>query len=220
MTQAREDGHLADEEIDLYGARRLPAERMRTFEEHYLECEPCRLRVEAVEDLVDGLAARASRRSRLPLLPAAAAVLAATTFGLALQNRQLRESLAATQGRPPIPARPAETPGPGASSDVPVLALAAPVRGSGLAVLRVPAGARTLVLAVDAREAAPPGALLDVTLVGPGGRARARLSGLRSSDSGQVALPLPASLLAPGDYVAELRDPDGPLTVRIPFRVD
>ncbi len=95
-----------------YVTGRLPAETMAAFEEHYLECPDCCLRVETAERMERGLRrlAKEEARSAEPRRPtawsirpawglAAAALVALALLPAGWQYRELRTELAETRGR-------------------------------------------------------------------------------------------------------------------------
>lgn len=79
------------------------------------------------------------------------------------------------------------------------VAVEAPTRSATATELTVAADASIVVFDLDVREVAAPGAVLDVSVTGPGGRVIMRVDA-RSSAEGRIELPLHRSLLEPGRF--------------------
>ena len=198
--------HLSDDEVDAYVAGRLPEARERHAELHYLECPACLARVTALQDLAHGLRAVPRPRAGVPFgVAAVAAVLALLAFGLMGRVRTAvpppREAVS------PTPAAPA--------SGLPRFSLRVPERGSALQRLELPRDP-ALWLAIEAREAGPPGSLFEVTLRDPAGRETLRARALPSDADGRVLLPVSSVVLRPGTWMVEVAARD---TLKIPFEV-
>jgi hypothetical protein len=197
---------LTDEDVDAYVAGRLPEERERGLELHYLECAPCLARVTAIQDLAHGLRAARRPRAGVPVgIAAVAAALALLGFALLLQGgpsgRTPRQAASASPAAPP-PA-------------LPRFSLRAPERGASLQELRLPA-APALLLLLEARELGPAGSVFDVELLDAKGRSLLVVRALPSDGEGRVLLPVATALLRPGSYVVQVSARD---TLKIPFEV-
>jgi hypothetical protein len=211
--------HLSDEEIDLYCKGRLSQDRIRRCEEHYLECRDCLARVELIESLVGGpgLTGQVGRVG-LAGSRAGLAVAAASVAGLLL-GWQFHATWR--------PAQPIALAVPGPSTErgperVPTalaeFTLQPPVRiATAAQAIRVPPGARFVVLALDALEIAPPGTVVSVRLRNARQESVAVLQGVSTDVQGLAALSVPSSLLSPGAYVLEVQS--GTAVLEAPFRV-
>lgn len=216
MTEARgprhivgEEGpHLSEDEIDLYVARRLPAERQAALEAHYLDCEDCRERVADLDALARGLAEARARPARAALPWLAAAALAAACLGLLLERSRPHAA---------APASAAEVRSPAAPPRLARAALRPVERGAALQSIAIPAGTEIVALAADVAELAPPGTRVDVALLLPDGRPAARFEGLAVSAAGEVLVALPAALVPEGRHLLEARS--GGDALRLPFEV-
>jgi anti-sigma factor RsiW len=207
--------HVADEDIDAYWSGRLDAAGEERLELHVLECEDCRRRAQAVEELRHGLrlVAMAPARARVhPAWRVAAAVLAAFSILAASQWWSARSELADART---ATGREAAVVVPGRAAAVPLLTvrLAPPTRDAQATIVR-PADGVTL-FEVDAREAGPPGTRYDVALLGPAGTRVVEVRGVVSSEAGVIQLPVAAAGLQEGPYVIELHG--GPDVVGFPL---
>lgn len=211
--------HLADDEVDLYVAGRLPEERERALEVHYLDCADCLARVTALQDLADGLrpSEREARRPASAWFPGLAAALAVVALGLLWQLRAPQQTSPRATPSPPASepssaARPAA--GPAA---MPQFSLRIPERGGTLQRIELPRAAPVVALSLEAREAGPPGTSFEVALVDSAGRSVVAIRGLPSDGEGRVLLPVATPALRAGAYTAELASARD--TLKIPFEI-
>lgn len=212
--------HLADVEVERYATGVLPAERIRPFEEHYLDCPACLERVRHVQDLVVNLRQRRQRRRLGPsvALGAAAAGLAVLGLGLYLRTGWISGGSSKADPRGPDQHGSGFVSEAAPSRDWIHLRLESVQRGAAAGRNVVSRGAASYVLvSADASEAGEPGTPFDAAVLDGTERRLAQFVGLVSSTEGTVAFPLPLALLAPGDYVVELRARSDIL--RVPFRV-
>jgi len=202
--------HLQDLDIDMYVAGRLPEDRQLAVEAHFVDCRECAARVEAVEELAQGLREIARPRFRGRLLLAAAAAVVAVAGGFVLRRSH------------PLPEPPAQgpTPVPGVAlgSGGVELRLEAATRGPEIARVSLDSRASHLTIHLDTREIAVPGSRFDVSLYDANGKALVSLRGLKSAPDGNVLLTIPTSTLLAGEYMVGARAGDGEL--RVPFLVE
>lgn len=193
--------HLHSDDIDAYWTGRLPAERVRAFEEHLLACVNCRSQVEGVEELRAALCRPQRPGQRRWSWPAAAALLAVSTLGLFLDDVRWRELAGRAEAR----------------REWQQLELEPARRGPQLRALQLAPSVRQVLLKVDMREAGIPGTPFDVWLLDSRDAVVLNLPRLRSAADGSVSVPVPAAQLS-GEHLLRLRTDD--VVVETRFRVD
>jgi hypothetical protein len=186
--------HLSDAEIDAYWAGRLSGTDERRVELHYLECAPCRDRAAAVDALVEAL-----RLGPAPVAPPARGLgawqLAAAVFAVVAVGATWQWARLARDAGP----APAVTEPEGTALAALRVALQPPTRSAAATEVALSPAVGVVVFDLDTREAAAPGALLDVALIGPAGGVQLRTSG-PSSAAGRFELAVHRSLLPPGRF--------------------
>jgi hypothetical protein len=212
--------HLDDGDIDLYVAGRLSDERQLRVEEHFIACVGCAARVEAVEDLAQGLRDTVPDRQRERVFLAAAAALAVVSVALAFRLQRARFELEGAAARTQALERElslrrvptlASTTLPGLME----LRLEPGVRNGGITRLKLAPGTSYVLVQLDAREVGTPGSELDVSLYDAKGRRRVSIAAVKSSPEGVVSIVIPARGLREGEYTIAARAGDQEL--RVPF---
>ena len=98
-----------------------------------------------------------------------------------------------------------------------MVALAPPTRSPERAEVTLAPSVSIVIFALDAAEAGAPGSRFDVSLTAPPGRPIVRLTGIASSASGVLRVPVERSLLTGGEFVFEMAGGSG--VTALPFLI-